>query len=57
MWEPESGDSPDRLDASVWALTFLMLGPSPDPIVLRPQPRSRNGGRRGAGRRRREDDA
>ena len=56
MWEPESGDSPDRLDAAVWALTFLMLGPSPDPIVLRPQPR-RATAARGAGRRRREDDA
>lgn len=25
-WDPESGDSPDRLDALVWALTHLMLG-------------------------------
>jgi phage terminase large subunit-like protein len=25
MWEPDSGDSPDRLDACVWALTELML--------------------------------
>ena len=24
-WTPESGDSPDRLDALVWALTDLML--------------------------------
>jgi len=25
-WTPESGASPDRLDALVWALTYLMLG-------------------------------
>lgn len=25
-WTPESGESPDRLDALVWALTELMLG-------------------------------
>jgi predicted phage terminase large subunit-like protein len=25
-WTPDSGDSPDRLDAAVWALTHLMLG-------------------------------
>lgn len=25
-WTPESGDSPDRMDALVWALTDLMLG-------------------------------
>lgn len=25
MWEPTSGESPDRLDAMVWALTELML--------------------------------
>lgn len=25
-WEPDSGESPDRLDALVWALTDLMLG-------------------------------
>ena len=25
-WDPESGDSPDRLDALVWGLTHLMLG-------------------------------
>jgi phage terminase large subunit-like protein len=24
-WTPESGSSPDRLDALVWALTSLML--------------------------------
>jgi len=27
-WTPESGDSPDRLDALVWGLTTVMLGPS-----------------------------
>jgi predicted phage terminase large subunit-like protein len=27
-WEPEAGDSPDRLDALVWALTDLMLAQS-----------------------------
>ena len=26
-WTPESGDSPDRLDACVWGFTELMLGP------------------------------
>lgn len=26
-WTPESGDSPDRLDAAVWALTELLVGP------------------------------
>lgn len=26
-WTPESGTSPDRLDALVWALTELMVGP------------------------------
>lgn len=25
-WTPESGNSPDRMDAAVWALTALMLG-------------------------------
>ena len=25
LWEPDSGTSPDRLDALVWALTSLML--------------------------------
>lgn len=29
-WEPESGDSPDRLDALVWGLTDLMLGSTSD---------------------------
>lgn len=28
-WTPESGDSPDRLDALVWALTTLMVGHPP----------------------------
>lgn len=28
-WTPEEGDSPDRLDALVWALTELMLGNDP----------------------------
>jgi len=27
-WNPESGDSPDRLDALVWAISHLMLGSS-----------------------------
>lgn len=31
-WTPESGDSPDRLDALVWALTELMVTPRPEPI-------------------------
>ncbi len=30
-WTPESGDSPDRLDALVWALTDLMAPPDTDP--------------------------
>lgn len=25
-WDPDTGDSPDRLDANVWALTDLLLG-------------------------------
>lgn len=28
-WTPDSGWSPDRMDALVWALTELMLGPRP----------------------------
>lgn len=28
QWVPEGGDSPDRLDALVWALTELMLDPT-----------------------------
>jgi phage terminase large subunit-like protein len=27
-WVPGESDSPDRLDALVWAITFLALGPS-----------------------------
>jgi phage terminase large subunit-like protein len=27
-WTPESGTSPDRLDAAVWALTELSAGES-----------------------------
>ena len=56
MWEPESGDSPDRLDAAVWGVSYVMLGPAPDPVVVKPQP----GGRRrdlAGGRRRRRHDA
>ena len=34
-WEPESGDSPDRLDALVWALTHLMLGQRAEPRIRR----------------------
>jgi phage terminase large subunit-like protein len=30
-WTPASGQSPDRLDALVWALTELMVGPAPTP--------------------------
>jgi phage terminase large subunit-like protein len=29
-WTPESGQSPDRLDALVWAFTELMVEPEPD---------------------------
>ena len=33
-WEPNSGaDSPDRMDANVWALTDLMVGSSPEPRI------------------------
>lgn len=33
-WTPEDGESPDRLDAAVWALTELMLEPAPgEPVV------------------------
>jgi phage terminase large subunit-like protein len=33
-WEPDSGVSPNRLDARVWAITELMLGPSRKPEFL-----------------------
>lgn len=29
-WTPDSGDSPDRLDALVWALSDLLVAPPPD---------------------------
>jgi phage terminase large subunit-like protein len=32
-WVPEDGESPDRLDAMVWAVTELMLGRQPMPDV------------------------
>lgn len=47
QWTPESGDSPDRLDALVWAMTDLMLGGSnqvavgtaPGRLAVRPSSR------------------
>lgn len=38
-WSPDSGDSPDRLDALVWALTELMLEPEHEPPPLSPAAR------------------
>lgn len=32
-WVPHLMDSPDRLDALVWALTDLLLGRKPAPVV------------------------
>jgi phage terminase large subunit-like protein len=32
-WTPDSGESPDRLDALVWALTELMVGPEPSRML------------------------
>ncbi len=34
-WDPLSGDaSPDRLDARVWAITELMLGPVEQNLIV-----------------------
>jgi phage terminase large subunit-like protein len=33
-WTPESGTSPDRLDALVWALTELFVKPRPKPEAV-----------------------
>ena len=33
-WVPNFGDSPDRVDALVWALTELMLGKGSSPAVV-----------------------
>jgi phage terminase large subunit-like protein len=41
-WTPDSGWSPDRLDACVWALTELVEGHTPSPMrVLQPKGRIR----------------
>jgi phage terminase large subunit-like protein len=44
-WVQDEEDSPDRLDAMVWALTELMVGPGGPGTITVPSGRSRRGGR------------